>query len=731
MKTLPSYNKESDPQKPIEDKAPAANAEYESKGLDNEQLSQLVMSYYDEATNNEGALQKARRQTLSQYRREKYGDEDPNWSQVITSDIRDTVAWFLPVLLEVFFGPDFPAKFAARNEQDIDQAQLETDYTLNVINQQNNGFLMMYIWLKDALIQKNGYVHAYWDERVEEEVEEYEGLSDLEYLQLTIDPDVEIEEHTVIDSQGNELGEDEVPSEGMLTQGFTHNCRVVRKEDNSKICIDNIPPESVFLDTTHTSVDLNGVSCCGYETEVTRSELLVDGYDRELVMALSCATDLDDTEEKSERDQFNFEKQQKIDQARKIDPSRDKIRIIQAYIRCDYDGDGRSELRFVKLAGNQGEEVLENKQVSSVRIFSCTPEVEPHQHHGTSMAELVEDMQRIRTVITRQMLNNLYLANHPQTEYVKGQVDYNDLISRAPGSTIGVKAIGMLNVHTTPFTAANSIPIFEELTRRTEARTGISETTQGLNADALSKATNIVGTKILNAAQARLQLVARLILETGFKSLFRGVHEIACQFDRERLVEFGSGKYQKVNPRLWRKRQSLNVEMGPGFADKASKLLLMQTIQQIQEKIIAAQQGDGPLLNQKQIYNSLTDMCRVAGIMNPNRYFSDPEQYVPPPKDPNKPDPISEALQIEKMRLAQKEASEKAQRDQELLIHEDKQAWTEFEGTERLRIEEEKATNVKRDSEHNRKFVRPSSGKQKSGADGERSVPRSSEGNQG
>lgn len=723
MKDLPTYNKESNPKEEIKD-SKKPQAEYKSKGLDDTQLSELVMSYYDESTNNEGSLQKSRRTTLSAYRREKYGDEDPNWSQVITSDIRDTVAWFLPVLLEVFFGPDFPAKFSARNEQDIDQAQLETDYTLNVINQQNNGFLMMYIWLKDALIQKNGYVHAYWDERVDEEVEEYDGISDLEYIQLTLDPDIEITEHTIIDGNGNEIGEDEV-QEGMLTQGFTHNVKVVRTEDNSKICIDNIPPEGIFLDTTHTSVDLSTVSCVGYETEVSRSDLIVDGYDEDMVNSLSCATDLNDTEEKNERDEFNFEKQAKIDQARKIDPSRDKIRIIQAYIRADADGDGRAELLFVKLAGNQGEEVLEKKPVSSVRIYACTPEVEPHQHFGTSVAELVEDLQRIRTVITRQLLNNLYLANHPQTEYVKGQVDYNDLISRAPGSTIGVKAIGMLNVHTTPFTAQNSLPIFDELTRRTEARTGISETTQGLNAEALSKATNIVGTKILNAAQARLQLVARLILETGFKGMFRGVHEIACQFDRERLVEFGSGKYQKVNPRLWRKRTALNVEMGPGFADKASKLLLMQTIQQIQEKIIAAQQGDGPLLNQKQIYNSLTDMCRVAGIMNPNRYFSDPEQYTPPPKDPNNPDPISEALQIEKMRLAQKDASDKAQREQELLIHEDKQAWTEFEGTERLRIEEEKASNVRKDSEHGRKFVRPSSGKQKPGADGERSIPGS------
>lgn len=654
----------------------------EGKEMTEEQLSGLVMSYYQESTSNESSLQHARRYTLERYRREKYGDEDPNWSQVISSDVRDTVSWFLPALLEIFFGPDFPARFNARNEEDIDQAQLETDYCLNVINQQNNGFLLLYIWLKDCLIQKNGYVHAYWDERVNEETEEYEGITEEEYQRLLIDPDIEITEHTLYDEDGNEYGEDEQPQKPIVK----HDVKAVRQEDNSCIKIVNLPPEAVFVAADHHSVDLTDCPCCGYETEVTRSDLLVDGYDEDIVKNLTAANDmLKDTEEKNERDQWNFEKAEKITEARQVDPSRDKIRIIQCYILTDYDGDGKSELRFVKLAGNNGEHVLENEVVSGVQLYAITPEVEPHQHFGTSIAELVEDLQKIRTVLTRQMLNNIYLVNHPQTAYVKGSVDYNDLITRAPGSTVAMKSLGSVETITTPFTAGQSIPIFDELSKRAEARTGISETTQGLNAEWLSKATNLVGTKIMNAAQARILLVARIILETGFKGLFRGVHSLACQYDRERMVEMGNG-YTKCNPRLWRKRTAMTIEMGPGFADKASKLLIMQTIQEIQEKIMAVQQGDGPLLNQKQIYNSITDMVKLAGIGNPDKYFTNPDTYKPPAQ--TKPDPVSEALQIEQMKLKQKAMSEQLDREQKDAFHEDNLAFEVHKFNETLAFEE-------------------------------------------
>lgn len=658
--------------------------EVEDKGLSEEQLSKLVMSYADNLHDADGILQEARINGLKTYRRDPYGDEDPNWSQVITSDVRDTVSWMLPTVLELLFGPDFPAKFAARSADDVVQAQLETEYCLNVINQQNNGFLICYTWLKDAFIQKNGYVHAFWDERIIEEREEYEGLSHIEYQKLMLDKEVEIMEMTIKLGE-EEFSEEELPPNTDPAQ-LKYDCVVMRKEDVSQIKLINIPPEAVFIDLAHTSVDLAECHACGYETEVLVSELVEEGYDEKLFTDIDEDDELDNSEATERDNQYQFRETGEKTDASRIDSSLKKVRIIHAYIRADMDGDGAAELLYVKLAGKNGKVVLENEPVSSVRIYACTPEVECHQHFGTSVAELMEDIQRIRTVITRQVLNNLYLANHPQTAYVKGRVDYNDLITRAPGSTVGVKdTLDNVKSLVTPFVGANSLPIFEEMDKRAERRTGISETTQGLNAEALSKATNLVGTRILNAAQARILLVARIILETGFKGLFRGIHELVCQYDRERMEQIG-GEWQTVDPRSWRKRNRFVIEMGPGHADKASRLMVLQSIQAIQEKIFAAQNGNGPLLNMDNIYNTLTDTMKSAGFYEVNRYFSDPKKYQPPPKDPNAKDPVSEAIEMEQMRTMAKTMSDANRLAFDKEKHEDEMALKEFVALEELKL---------------------------------------------
>jgi hypothetical protein len=71
-----------------------------------------------------------------------------------------------------------------------------------------HGFLILYSFIKDALLQKNGFCKVYWEERDEEERETYYDLSD---EQIRDDPaqdeDVEIMEHTV-KIAGEEADED-------------------------------------------------------------------------------------------------------------------------------------------------------------------------------------------------------------------------------------------------------------------------------------------------------------------------------------------------------------------------------------------------------------------------------------------------------------------------------------------------------------------------------------------
>jgi hypothetical protein len=61
--------------------------------------------------------------------------------------------------------------------------------------EKNNGFEIFYVWFKDALLSKNGYVKVYHEEYEEAEEEEYEGLTDEQLDMLASDDNVEILEH--------------------------------------------------------------------------------------------------------------------------------------------------------------------------------------------------------------------------------------------------------------------------------------------------------------------------------------------------------------------------------------------------------------------------------------------------------------------------------------------------------------------------------------------------------
>jgi hypothetical protein len=121
-------------------------------------------------------------------------------SQAVSTDVADTVEGLMPALMEIFCGSDEVVRFNAVGPEDVEGAQQETDYINHVFMQQNPGFLILYSYIKDALLQKNGFVKVYWEERTEEERETYFDLTDEQFAMIATDEDVEIIEHTVRDA---------------------------------------------------------------------------------------------------------------------------------------------------------------------------------------------------------------------------------------------------------------------------------------------------------------------------------------------------------------------------------------------------------------------------------------------------------------------------------------------------------------------------------------------------
>jgi len=147
-------------------------------------------------------LSAERAQALDYYRGDVSADMPAieGRSQAVSMDVSDTVEGLMPSLMEIFCGSDDVVRFEPVGPEDVDAAQQETDYVNHVFMQKNPGFMILYSFIKDALLSKTGIVKVFWEESEKEERDTYYDLPDDAYNLLLSDPDIEIVEHTERDA---------------------------------------------------------------------------------------------------------------------------------------------------------------------------------------------------------------------------------------------------------------------------------------------------------------------------------------------------------------------------------------------------------------------------------------------------------------------------------------------------------------------------------------------------
>jgi hypothetical protein len=118
-------------------------------------------------------------------------------SKAVSTDVADTIEGLMPSLMEIFTAGDEVVRFEPVGPEDVDAAEQETDYVNHVFMQQNPGFLVLYSFIKDALLSKVGIVKVWWETREELERETYLDLDDAAFAIISADPDLEIVAHSV------------------------------------------------------------------------------------------------------------------------------------------------------------------------------------------------------------------------------------------------------------------------------------------------------------------------------------------------------------------------------------------------------------------------------------------------------------------------------------------------------------------------------------------------------
>jgi hypothetical protein len=410
-------------------------------------------------------------------------------SRAVSTDVADTIDVLMPSLMEIFAGSDDVVRFEAFGPEDVAAAEQETDYVNHVFMQRNPGFLILYSFIKDALLSKVGIVKVWWEEREEESRETYLDQPDEVFALLVANPDIEIVAHSEHpDPSYRPAATVPAPPVGGLaaqpSQGVTevppapaaaepaepedgapvpmlHDVTVVTRKTVAQARVEGVPPEEFGISRFARS--LKDCGYCFHEVIKREEDLIADGYDRDEIKAIPSYTMLTNPEELA-RDTVDEHLTAGGDEG--INEVNRQIKITEHYVRMDYEGNNKPALYRVTTGGDQGEVLTRNGEPEIVQVdmppfAAMTPVIVTHRFFGRSIADLVMDIQRIKTALLRSILDNAYLAVNPRVEVSEAhatETTLDDLLVSRPGGIVRTKMPGGVNWQTVPAIAGEIFP---------------------------------------------------------------------------------------------------------------------------------------------------------------------------------------------------------------------------------------------------------------------------------
>ena len=571
-----------------------------------------------------GELEDQRRKALDYYNGEPFGNELEGRSSVVSTDVMDVVEWSMPILMRIFGSGDEIGRFEPQNPDDVEAAEQATDYCNYVFFRENDGFKLLYDVMKDALLSKTGIFKIVWKEDEEVERESYEGLSDEEFQLLVMDDAVEVVEHTAIGGdasiQVESMDEEAMIDSSIMSESIPpeHNVTIMRKVNSGKVDIEVVAPEEFYISRTARTIEEANFVC--HRTRYTVGQLIELGFD-------------DAEEYVSESDQRfdqeyiarNFldgtssKMQQEGDES---DPSMREIWIDEAYIRCDWSGNGITEIRKVWKTGDR---IILNEEVDAIPFTNICPLPMPHKFYGFSIADIVMDLQLIKSKLWRNILDNIYHLNNGRFECLDGRVNMDDLLTNRPAGVVRVKEMGAVRRLDAPDIGKSPYEMLNYIDTVRDSRTGITKFNQGLDANVLQQTTATAYVQQMQSSQARIELIARVFAETGISAMYKRIYELLQKHSDKSKVVMLRNKWVDVDPASWKKQCDFTVRVGLGNGNRDQNLVHLQSLVAIQEKIIAAG-GMGLLVTPKNVFNTLKEIGMNMGLKNIEEYITDPDE---------------------------------------------------------------------------------------------------------
>lgn len=619
--------------------------------MDDDKLKALLSQEIHSALTYDNTELSSKRATALQYYRGVMDDTPSAMgrSSVVSKDVADTIGWMLPGIIRVFTASDQMAIYQPTRPGDEQFAKQATDYVNYVFMKENPGYRIMWNGTHDSLLLGNGIIKHAWDNKEECEYTEHSGLTAEQIAILQAEQGVEI--------AAQKEGEPQIilmPSptgEMMQVPLPTFDVKVKRVVSTGRLKIDCVNPEDFLLDRDATCVE--DARFCAHRRDVTRSELIEMGFDKDLVESLPVDRFSTIREERLARDENNKKFFNGVG-----DESMMFVELFEAYIKVDVDDDGVAEMVRAYYAGSGGSGELLDWEVWEDDVpFSDIPcEPIPHRWDARSIYDDTSDIQRVKTVLTRQFLDNTYWNNNPMTYAVEGSVT-NPEVLRSPrfGATVWLKSGTQVppTPLPVPYIGDKVLLALQHFDNVREMRTGVSRSTMALDPEALQNQTATASQNQKDSAYSQIELIARNQAELGWRRVFRQLLKLIVKHqDRPRTIRLRD-TWVEMDPRSWNANMDVSINIGLGTGSRDRDMAMLNQILGVQLTMAdrLAQGGFGPQAVDMipKIVATATKLAESAGIKQPDQFFPDmkPEMIAQMQQQAANPPPSPEMMKIQ------------------------------------------------------------------------------------
>lgn len=622
-------------------------------------------------------------------------------SQYISRDVSNIVGWILPDLMRVFTASDRILDCIPETPEDEPQADQAADYINYMFWRDNPGYQVMRDVEWDALVNKDGIVKQFWRVKQDCKYSTYTGLTEDQIAVILDEDGVELVEqskpYTELVPVEVELPPPEHPPEGeqmppdmmegeepqpaqvpeppetvmQMQPVELFDIKIKRTTSKGRLTYQAVAPENFITDSGAIDLIENWRFQAEKAVDVTRSDLIKLGFDRERIDAIPAFQTQDDSSENIAR--RNWVSGQYDNPQRAME----KVNLYECYVKMDINDDGMAEIIKVMYAGDGGgAEILDWEEWDDETPYDkipCNPV--PHRFASDSVADEVIDIQKFKTVIGRQMFDNLYQTNSPTPVVEENSIlNMDALVNRQIGVPIIRKKNSMpIDWTTTPFIGDKALMAMNYLDEVAEMRTGVSRSSTSLDPETLQNQTATAVNAAQSASHTQVELIARDQAEIGWKRVFAKSLKITVKNqDRPRTVRLRD-KWVDMDPRQWNADMDvvINIGLGTGSRDRDMAMLnnILQTQLMDMQQLQAGGFIDEAIDMIPKIIKTQIKIAEAAGIKSPETYYPEitPERLEAMKQQARdaagQPTPEQEKLQAEQ-EAKQAELQMKAQQSQ-------------------------------------------------------------------